>query len=304
MWYAVLIMFGVVLGLIVARFNTSRKDLNLKFDDLLDAFLYAFPLAIVGARAYYVIFEWDQYKNNLMEILNIRGGGLAIHGGLIGAVIGVLIYKFNQKKSAEYMLSLADAAAPSLILAQGVGRWGNFVNREAHGGPVTQEFISRFPKFIQDGMYINGQYYAPTFFYESMWNFSMFLVLMVIFWRRKKHHQGTVLAWYMILYSAGRFVIEGMRTDSLYVGGLRTAQIISILMALTGAAYLIYKYTRKPVEIAYTDAKIGSADDMTGDTERIASEDLRSDESAPTLPSDLKPEDSDDSASPSQERKQ
>lgn len=259
MWYAVLIMFGVILGLFVARFNTSRKDLNLSFDDFLDAFLYAFPLAIVGARLYYVAFEWDQYKDNLIQILNVRGGGLAIHGGLIGAVIGVLIYKFANKKTTNYMLSLADAAAPGLILAQGVGRWGNFVNREAHGGPVTQEFISKFPKFIQQGMFINGEYYHPTFLYESMWNFTMFIVLMVLFWKRKKHNQGTVLAWYMILYSLGRFFIEGLRTDSLYAGGLRTAQLVSILMATAGLLYLIYKYTRKPTAepeiIAYTDAK-------------------------------------------------
>lgn len=286
MWYAVLIMTGVVFGLIVARINTSRKDLNLSFDDFLDAFLYAFPLAIVGARLYYVIFEWDQYKDNLIQILNVRGGGLAIHGGLIGAVIGVLIYKFTKKKTTDYMLSLADAAAPGLILAQGVGRWGNFINREAHGGPVTQEFIARFPKIIQDGMYINGQYYHPTFLYESLWNLSMAVVLLILFWRRKKHHQGTVIAWYMILYSLGRFFIEGLRTDSLYVGGLRTAQVISILMAAAGGLYLLYKYTRKaetePVLIAYTDARADS-DEML---ENIAgAEDLNQDSRMPAPPS-------------------
>ncbi len=246
MWYAVLIMSGVLLGLLIAKINTSRRDLELSFDDFLDAFIYAFPLAIIGARIYYVIFEWSSYKDDLMQIFNIRGGGLAIHGGLIGALAGVLIYKLVRKKSGSYMLSLGDAAAPGLILAQAVGRWGNFINREAHGGPVSQEFIQRFPAFIQEGMLINGQHYHPTFLYESVWNILVGILLIFLFWKRKKHHEGTILAWYMILYSIGRFFIEGLRTDSLYVGGLRTAQVISILMAGLGVLYLAYKYTRKP----------------------------------------------------------
>lgn len=259
MWYAMLILAGVILGLIVARFNTSRRDLGLLFDDFLDAFLYAFPLAIVGARIYYVIFEWDNYRGNWAQILNIRGGGLAIHGGLIGALIGVLIYKLVKKKSAWYMLSLGDAAAPGLILAQAVGRWGNFMNQEAHGGPVSEAFIRQFPEFIQKGMLIGGQYYHPTFLYESIWNVLMGIVLIVIFWKRKKHHEGTVLAWYMILYSIGRFYIESLRTDSLYVGGLRTAQLISALMALAGLVWLIWKYTRKaPVEDPAQPATLNS----------------------------------------------
>ncbi|KAF5070382.1 Prolipoprotein diacylglyceryl transferase [bioreactor metagenome] len=249
MWYAVLIMAGVLLGLLVAKFNTTRADLQLSFDDFLDAFLYAFPLAIIGARLYYVAFEWSNYKDHLIEILNIRGGGLAIHGGLIGAVAGVILYKVIKKKPTAYMLSLADAAAPGLILAQAVGRWGNFMNQEAHGGPVTKEFIQQFPAFIQEGMYINGQYFHPTFLYESTWNILMGILLIVLFWKRKKHHEGTILAWYMILYSLGRFFIESLRTDSLWVGGLRTAQLISVIMGSLGILYLIYQYTRKPKEM-------------------------------------------------------
>lgn len=248
MWYAILIMSGVLLGLLIAKINTGRADLALSFDDFLDAFIYAFPLAIIGARIYYVVFEWSTYTDNWLEILNIRGGGLAIHGGLIGALLGVLIYTVVKQKPASYMLSLADAAAPGLILAQAVGRWGNFINQEAHGGPVSQEFIQRFPAFIQKGMFINGQHYHPTFLYESIWNVLIGILLMFLFWKRKKHHEGTVLAWYMILYSVGRFFIEGLRTDSLYVGGLRTAQVISIIMATLGALYLLYKYTRKATD--------------------------------------------------------
>lgn len=247
MWYAVLIMTGVILALFVTQFNDSRKELNLSFDDTTDAFLYAFPLAIIGARLYYVAFEWDRYKDNLSEILNIRGGGLAIHGGLIGAFIGVLIYKLVKKKKAAYMISLADAAMPGLVLAQAIGRWGNFMNQEAHGGPVTKEFISHFPAFIQQGMLIDGSYYHPTFLYESLWNLLVFAILMFLFWKRRPHHEGTIIAWYMILYSIGRFFIEGLRTDSLYIGGLRTAQLISLAMILLGLIYLFYKYRKKPV---------------------------------------------------------
>lgn len=247
MWYAVLIMLGVVLGLILTRFNTTRKELNLDFDVVMDAFLYAFPLALIGARLYYVAFEWDLYRDNLAQILNVRGGGLAIHGGLIGALIGVLIYKFTAKKSTGYILNHADAVAPGLILAQATGRWGNFINKEAHGGPMTEEFIARFPQFIQDGMFINGQYYHPTFLYESVWNVLICIVLMVLFWKRRKNHEGTIVAWYLILYSLGRFFIEGLRTDSLYVGPLRTAQVISVIMMAIGLVYLLYKYRSKPV---------------------------------------------------------
>ena len=248
MWYALLIMLGVILGLILTNFNTTRKELGLDFDVVMDAFLYAFPLALIGARAYYVAFEWDRYKDDLFQILNVRGGGLAIHGGLIGALLGVVLYKFLSKKSARYILSHADAAAPGLVLAQAVGRWGNFINGEAHGGPVTKEFISRFPAFIQEGMLINGQYFHPTFLYESAWNVLVCIILMILFWKRRKNHEGTILAWYLILYSIGRFFIESLRTDSLYVGPLRTAQVISVIMMAVGALYLIYKYRSRTIE--------------------------------------------------------
>lgn len=262
MWYALLIMLGVVLGLILTRFNTTRKDLDLDFDVVIDAFLYAFPVALVGARLYYVIFEWDLYRDNLAQILNVRGGGLAIHGGLIGAVIGVLVYKITTKKSTAFILNHADAAAPGLILAQATGRWGNFVNREAHGGPVTEEFISHFPQFIQDGMFINGQYYHPTFLYESLWNILISTVLVVLFWKRRKHHEGTILAWYLVLYSLGRFFIEGLRTDSLYVGPLRTAQVISIIMMSLGIIYLVYKYRSKPPILETIQSNTATAGDQ------------------------------------------
>lgn len=266
MWYALLITTGVVVALAVTNFNTKNKKFNMKFDDVLDAFLWAFPLAIIFARLYYVVFEWSSYKDNPISIFNIRQGGLAIHGGLIGAAIGVLIYKKLSKKTNRYVLELADAAAPAFILAQAIGRWGNFINQEAHGGPVTKEFISKFPQFIQKGMFIDGQYYHPTFLYESIWNLLVFGILMYLFWKKKKGYEGTILAWYLILYSIGRFFIEGMRTDSLMAGSLRQAQLISIVGIVLGAIYLVYKY-KHPSKEEVSDITIETDSEVIRETE-------------------------------------
>lgn len=243
MWYGVLITLGVLAAFVATYINTKRSQGTISFDDITDAFLYAFPLALVGARVYYVIFELDQY-NSFGEMLDFRNGGLAIHGGLIGAAIGVLIYKFIKKKSTTTILDMADAAAPSIILAQAIGRWGNFMNQEAHGGPVTEAFISRFPAFIQEGMYIGGTYYHPTFLYESIWNVLMFIVLMIWFGKRKEREHGVILYAYMILYSIGRFFIEGLRTDSLMFLGMRQAQLISVAAILFGIV-MIYLTKKK-----------------------------------------------------------
>lgn len=228
-WYGILIAMGVILALALAAYNC--KKLKLDFDILTDGFLWAFPFSIVGARAYYVIFQFNDYKDNLADIFNIRQGGLAIHGGLIGALIVVLIFgKVKKISLAKYM----DVAAPSIILAQAIGRWGNFMNSEAHGGPVTKEFISHFPKFIQDGMYIKGVYYHPTFLYESIWNMLVFIILIVILYKKTSKQDGYVICSYISLYSLGRVFIEGLRTDSLMFHGYRTAQLVSILGIVAG----------------------------------------------------------------------
>ena len=242
-WYGVIITFAVIIGLFVTYINTKVSKGRVIFDDITDAFLYAFPLAIVGARLYYVIFEWENY-NSFKDILDFRSGGLAIHGGLIGAAIGVLIYSKVKKKSLRQILDMADATVPGLILAQAIGRWGNFMNQEAHGDPVSLEFISKFPEFIQKGMNIEGVYYNPTFLYESIWNVIVFIILMYIFKRRQENREGLVLYSYMILYSVGRFFIEGLRTDSLMIFHLRQAQLISIAMILVGIL-LIYLTKKK-----------------------------------------------------------
>lgn len=233
MWYGILIGFGIVLAFILAYKNAKKKGLN--FDVLIDIFLVSFPCAIIGARAYYVIFEWSNYKDDLLSIFNIRQGGLAIHGGLIGAFLAAFIY--TRIKKIKF-LAYADLVAPSIILAQAVGRWGNFMNSEAHGDVVSKEFILKFPKFIQDGMYINGQYYNPTFLYESIWDILVCIILVAILYKVKKGYEGVVISSYMILYSIGRFFIEGLRTDSLMFLGLRMAQLISLAGIILGIIFI------------------------------------------------------------------
>ena len=240
MWYGILIGFGVILALILAYFNAKKKGLD--FDTLIDLFLVCFPCAIIGARAYYVIFEWSNYKDNLMDIFNIRQGGLAIHGGLIGAFLAAYVYTRIKKIN---FLAYADLVAPSIILAQAMGRWGNFMNSEAHGGVVSYDFISKFPKFIVDGMHINGRYYHPTFLYESIWDLLVCIILVAILYKVKKGYEGIVISSYMILYSLGRFFIEGLRTDSLMFMGLRVAQLISLGLIILGVLFIIYILKRK-----------------------------------------------------------
>lgn len=234
-WYGILIAIGVIVAILLANYNCKKKNVN--FDIVLDCFFISFPTAIIGARTYYVIFEFENYKNNLIDIFNIRKGGLAIHGGLIGAFIAVYIF-FKIKKLN--MLKYLDVVAPSIILAQAIGRWGNFMNGEAHGGEVSYEFIKRFPSFIQKGMYIDGSYYNPTFLYESIWNLIVCSILLVILNKKKNDNDGIVIASYMIFYSLGRVFIEGLRTDSLMLGSIRVAQLISVTGMILGMIIILY----------------------------------------------------------------
>lgn len=230
-WYGILIGSGMVLGMLIAHYTCRYRDIN--YDSLLDVVLIALPIGIIGARLYYVLFEFGSYKNNLIQIFNIREGGLAIHGGIIFAFITALIYTYRKKID---FLKLADAAAPSIIIAQAIGRWGNFFNQEAHGGPVSFDFIEHFPYFIQKGMYIDGVYYHPTFLYESLWDLTVFIILLVVLKKSKKN--GLVFFTYLGLYSIGRFLIEGLRTDSLMLGPFRIAQLVSLIGVVIWVVFL------------------------------------------------------------------
>lgn len=229
MWYGVLISAGVLLGVLIALKEAKRT--GFKEDDLIDFLLYAIPAGIVGARAYYVIFSWDYYSKNLSQIINIRNGGLAIHGAIIGGVITAVLFC---KKRKINVLELIDLVIPSLILGQAIGRWGNFINQEAHGGPTDLPW----------GIMVNGQKVHPTFLYESIVDFCIFLFL-IWFRKHKKATDGQIFGLYLILYSAGRYFVEGLRTDSLMFMGMRVAQLISITSIIIGAALLIYLKNKK-----------------------------------------------------------
>lgn len=233
-WYGVIIIMGAMIGLWLANKEAARN--KLAEDTILNLLLMAFPISIVFARLYYVTFHWNHYSQNPNDIIKIWEGGIAIHGALIGGVITAIVYA--KKKNLSFWL-LADIVAPSLILAQAIGRWGNFMNQEAHGGPISRAFLENLhlPNFIINQMYINGQYFQPTFLYESLWNLAGFAVLMSL--RKFNLKKGEIFLSYLIWYSIGRFFVEGLRTDSLMLTEtLRMAQVVSILLILL-AVYLI-----------------------------------------------------------------
>lgn len=236
-WYGAIIGTGALLGLWIAMRESERRGLNK--DIFVDLVLFAIPIAIICARLYYVIFQWDYYGDNPGEIIKIWEGGLAIHGGLIGAITtGVVFAKIR----GISFWKLADIGAPSIILGQAIGRWGNFMNQEAHGGPVTRDFLEglHLPSFIIDQMYIEGTYYHPTFLYESIWNFVGFGLLLLL--RRVNLRRGELFLSYVIWYSIGRFFVEDMRTDSLMLTeSLRVAQVISIALVLLAIGLIVVR---------------------------------------------------------------
>lgn len=255
-WYGVIIATGAFLGLYIATKESDR--LGMKKDLMIDLVVFAIPISIIFARIYYVIFEWDRYKDGpWTDVFAIWEGGIAIHGALIGAVLTAIIFARVKKVS---FWQLADIAAPSLILGQAIGRWGNFMNQEAHGGPISeaayQNFHQYLPDFIMNQMCIDGVMYYPTFLYESFWNLLIFIFLLVL--RRKNPLRGEVFLSYVMTYSVGRFFIEGMRTDSLYIHGtnIRMAQFISILIIVGAAALLIYRRKTGTAEKHYDGKKL------------------------------------------------
>lgn len=245
-WYGVIIMTGVLLGIWLANREASRLGLEKGFFS--DLLLYVLPISIISARLYYVIFRWEHFSQNPQKIIAVWEGGIAIHGALIGAFLTA--YIFTRKRRVSFW-KVADIAAPSLILGQAIGRWGNFMNQEAHGGPVTRTFLEslRLPEFIINQMYIDGVYYHPTFLYESLWNFIGFILLMMM--RKVNPTRGYLIVSYFIWYSIGRFFIEGMRTDSLMVTeSLRSAQLMSVFLIGIGI-WLLFYLGRKHSDVQY-----------------------------------------------------
>ena len=237
-WYAICIVSGLILAVYLSMKEAPRKKIDP--DAIIDFILIAFPLAIVGARLYYVIFEWGYYSQHLGEIFAIWNGGIAIYGGLLtGALV---LYLFSRRRLIE-PIDFLDIAAPSVMIAQSIGRWGNFFNQEAYGAAVKS--LNYLPSFIRDQMYIDGSYRQPTFLYESIWNLLGFLLILIL--RRKPQflRQGEVTAFYLIWYGFGRMIIEGMRTDSLMFAGLRVSQWLSMILILVGLAIIFYQRRKK-----------------------------------------------------------
>lgn len=236
-WYGIIIALGAYLGLLLAIRETQRQ--GLPKETFVDLILWAVPIAIISARIYYVTFQWSYYKDNPGDIFAIWEGGIAIHGALIGSVITAII--FTRKRGLSFW-KIADIAAPSILLGQAIGRWGNFMNQEAHGGPVTRAFLENLmlPEFIINQMYIEGTYYHPTFLYESLWNIIGVILLVIL--QRTSLKRGEIFLSYVIWYSFGRYFIEGLRTDSLMLTEtLRIAQVISIVLIIVSIALIIYR---------------------------------------------------------------
>ena len=234
-WYSLTMLTGVIIGSLVAYFEIKRH--NIKKEDFFNMVFYAVVFGLLGARLYYVLFNLDYYLDYPSEILAVWNGGMAIHGAILGALI-TMIYFCKKKKMP--LLKVLDIGSVSLIIGQVIGRWGNFFNGEAHGGVVSLEFLQKLPipKFIIDGMYINGNYYHPTFLYESVLNLICFIVLLFLR-RNKKIKDGMLVSIYLMWYGIVRFFIEGLRTDSLMLGNIRIAQLVSISLVVFGIIIMV-----------------------------------------------------------------
>lgn len=262
-WYAVIICLGIIAGIVVGRYMAKRRGYN--FDLVVDFLILAIPLALIGARVYYVALEWDRYAGNFSEMIAIWHGGLAIYGGIIGGFIAMLIFCKWRKFSVGIM---ADIAAPGLAIGQAIGRWGNFVNQEAFGAAVTEKSMQWFPyavnitkqhtiavydeatgKMIQQ--LCDAPWHMATFFYESVWNLIVFGILM--WYQKRAKKRGNVFVMYLVLYGAGRAFIEGLRTDSLWLipGVLRISQGLALVCVILGLIYLIIMRNREQKPFTY-----------------------------------------------------
>lgn len=228
-WYSVLIIIGALLGIILIMKEAKRYKYPTDF--IFNMCFWTIIFGIIGARLYYCLFNMDLYSN-FWDIFKIWEGGLAIHGGLIAGLIVILLYCKKYKVRAIRML---DFIIPALLLAQAIGRWGNFFNSEAHGAATSLAHLQslHIPQFIIEGMNIGGIYYTPTFLYESLWCLVGFVLILIVR-RLKVTKVGQPFALYLMWYGLGRFFIETMRTDSLMLGGFKVAQIVSVIMLVIG----------------------------------------------------------------------
>ncbi len=231
-WYALFIVTGMIVGLSIATKEAKKHNIDAKL--LEDFMFWVLICGFIGARTWYVLFSLPYYLPQPLQIFAIWNGGLAIHGGILG---GLLYTIYFCKKHNIYVFKLSDIAIPGLLFAQSLGRWGNFMNSEAHGGQTTYEFLKNtmhLPDFIVNGMYIDGVYYQPTFLYESIWNITGFLILMLVLRKKWRFDYGKITAFYFMWYGFIRVFIEQMRTDALMFGPIKIAQLTSLCMFIGG----------------------------------------------------------------------
>lgn len=230
-WYGILIALGMLIAVLLSCKRAAYH--NLKEDDVLDVALWSIPIGVIGARLYYVLFNL-KYYNSLSEAFNIRAGGLAIHGGLIfGITTAVIVCRLKKINP----LNMIDLMIPSVALAQAIGRWGNFFNGEAHGGPTNLPW----------GIIVDGVKVHPTFLYESIWCLLLFIGLSY-FDKYKRRAHGQTFALYCIFYSLERFFVESLRTDSLMIGPFKQAQVISLCAIAFGI--FLYRFSQKHFPIS------------------------------------------------------
>ncbi|MEK3783280.1 prolipoprotein diacylglyceryl transferase [Paenibacillus sp. FSL R5-0810] len=281
-WYGLILGLGALVGLLLAIREGKRFGIPQEF--FMDLLLLGVPSAIIAARIYYVAFKWEDYKDNFLDVFKIWNGGIAIYGALIGAVICAVIYV---RRKGYSFWRIADICAPSLLAGQIIGRWGNFVNQEAYGGPVEESFLRNtlnLPDFIVNQMNVQGVFHHPTFLYESLWN-VVGIILVLIIRRLRFLRAGELFIGYFIWYSIGRFFIEAVRTDSLafqgaqpvadfinntlwapmrwmgfelgYLdpayGNIRISQLLSILLVIGGIVLIIVRRVTGKANERYLD---------------------------------------------------
>ena len=237
-YYGVIIGLGILAGIMMAVHNAKR--IGLDPDVIWDFSIYAIIFSIIGARAYYVIFEWENYAGEVLSVFRIWEGGLAIYGGVLGGLVTAILFCRYHKFP---LFRFLDLIVPSLVLGQAIGRWGNFMNQEAFGNLVANPSLQFFPFAV----YIDalGEWHQATFFYESAWNFCLLITMLLL--SRRKPHTGTLTCMYFVVYGIGRFLIEGLRADSLYViPGFRASQLLSLILVCVGLSiYFIFVRTGK-----------------------------------------------------------
>ncbi len=256
-WYGIIITIGIILA--IAYCTYRAKEEGISFDDLLDMALFTVIFAIIGARLFYVLMSLDEY-DSLLEMIAIWNGGLAIYGAIIAGAITIFVFCRYKKIN---VLKAYDMVVPAVMIGQILGRWGNFFNGEAHGGIIAE---SEFLYFIRMGLsHGNGveitKFYHPTFLYESLWNLVGFLIINALY--RKKKFNGQIFLMYITWYGFGRMLIEGLRTDSLYIGVFRVSQVIGFICFVTGSVLLIYNFSKARRKKMYETEYVSSYSKFT-----------------------------------------